>query len=87
MVSQDVAPFCNATGDRARLRGLNLIGLKRRGFAPEVVAALKQAYRLVFRSGLRVQEAVGRVRREVPLLPEVERFLRFVESAERGLCR
>jgi len=87
MVSQDVAPFCNATGDRARLHGLNLIGLKRRGFSTDIVRDIKNAYRLMFRSGLKVVEAVARIRAEVPASREVDHFLTFIEASERGVCR
>jgi UDP-N-acetylglucosamine acyltransferase len=87
MVSQDVAPFCNATGDRARLHGLNLIGLKRRSFSAELVRDIKHAYRIVFRSGLKVGDAVGRARAEVPASPEVDHFLSFIQASERGVCR
>jgi len=87
MVSLDVAPFCNATGDRARLLGLNSIGLKRRGFSGEAQGALKRAYRLMFQSGLKLSEASQRVREELPGVLEVERFLSFIEQSERGLCR
>jgi UDP-N-acetylglucosamine acyltransferase len=86
MVSQDVPPFCNATGDRARLHGLNTVGLKRRGLA-EAAGPLKQAYRIVFQSGLKVGEAVARVRQDLPDVPEVERFVAFIEGSERGVCR
>lgn len=87
MVSQDVPPFCNATGDRATLHGLNLVGLKRRNFSPETVHQLKRAYRILFRSGLTVAEAAARVRAEAGSCPEVERLVRFVESSSRGVCR
>lgn len=87
MVSLDVAPFCNATGDRATLHGLNLIGLKRRGIAEETIAVLRKLYRIVFQSKLKSAEAVERARGELPALPEVDRFLTFVGEAERGLCR
>ncbi|MGH3054478.1 MAG: acyl-ACP--UDP-N-acetylglucosamine O-acyltransferase, partial [Gaiellaceae bacterium] len=87
MVSQDVAPFCNATGDRARLHGLNLIGLKRRGFSTEIVRDIKHAYRIMFRSGLKVAEAAARIRAEVPASREVTHFLAFIEASERGVCR
>ena len=80
MVSQDVPPFCNATGDRATLHGLNSLGLKRRGLSDETIAALKRAYRIMFQSKLRVAEAVARVRAEVPGVPEVERFVAFIEA-------
>lgn len=87
MVSQDVPPFCNATGDRARLHGLNLIGLQRRGFTAERMRDLKRAYRVVFRSGLKLADAVARVRAEVPASREVDHFLAFIQSSERGVCR
>ncbi len=87
MVSLDVAPFCNATGDRATLHGLNVIGLRRRGLSEERIAALKRAYRLVFQSGLKMQEALIRVAREVPATPEVGHFVEFLRSSQRGICR
>jgi len=87
MVSQDVPPFVNATGDRARLHGLNLVGLKRRGIDAEVISALKQAYRTMFQAGLKVREAAARIRRDQQGLPPVERFVAFIESSERGVCR
>jgi UDP-N-acetylglucosamine acyltransferase len=87
MVSQDVAPFCNATGDRARLHGLNLIGLKRRGFSAAIVRDIKHAYRLMFRSGLKVAAAAARIRAEVPASPQLDHFLAFIEASERGVCR
>ena len=87
MVSKDVPPYCNATGDRVRLRGVNLEGLKRRGFDKGRVAAIRQTYRILFRSRLRLREAVQRVCREVPRTHEVEQMIRFVESSQRGICR
>ena len=87
MVSQDVPPFCNATGDRATLHGLNTLGLKRRGYTEDTIQLLKRAYRIMFHSGLRTGEAIARVRAELPGNPEVERFLTFIERSERGVCR
>jgi len=87
MVSQDVPPFCNATGDRAALHGLNLLGLKRRGLDVAVTRALRRAYALMFRHGLRVAAAAARIRAELPDLPEVERFVAFIEASQRGVCR
>src|SRR5919108_2820415 len=65
MVSKDVPPFCNATGDRARLHGLNVEGLRRRGFTKEKIEELKKAYRIIFQSKLRTQAAVKRVGQEL----------------------
>lgn len=87
MVTQDVPPYCNATGDRATLHGLNLVGLKRRNFSPETVRDIKRAYRIVFRSGLKVAEAMARARAEIPASREVEHFLAFIQGSERGVCR
>lgn len=87
MVSQDVPPFCNATGDRATLHGLNSLGLKRRGLDAATIRAIRQAYRLMFQSGLRVVEAVPRIRAELPGIAEVERFVAFIEASQRGVCR
>ncbi len=87
MVSQDVPPFCNATGDRARLHGLNTIGLKRRGISSQATRSLKRAYRVMFRSKLKVAEAIERVRQEEPGVAEVERFIAFIARSERGVCR
>jgi UDP-N-acetylglucosamine acyltransferase len=87
MVSQDVPPFCNATGDRARLHGLNNLGLKRRGLSPEESLALKRAFRTMFRSGLKVAEAAVRIRAEQKGNPAVERFVAFIEASERGVSR
>lgn len=87
MVSQDVPPFCNATGDRARLHGLNGLGLKRRGLSAEQGQALKRAFRTMFRSGLKVADAAARIRVEQKGVAEVERFVAFIEGSERGVSR
>ena len=87
MVSKDVPPYCNATGDRARLRGLNLEGLKRRGFTRLQINALKRAYRILFDSGLKAKDAVKEMRQQVGDSPEAERLAEFVERSQRGICR
>jgi len=86
-VAKDVPPYCLASGNHARLYGLNLVGLKRRNFTPEAIQALKQAYRIVFRSSLILEEAIARVRGEIPETPEVKNFLSFIEKSKRGICR
>jgi UDP-N-acetylglucosamine acyltransferase len=87
MVNQDIPPYTIAQGDRARTVGLNLVGLKRRGFAPETIAAIKLAYRLVFRSGLRLEEALARIIEEVGCVPEVLAFVEFIRNSQRGIAR
>ncbi|HKZ16059.1 MAG TPA: acyl-ACP--UDP-N-acetylglucosamine O-acyltransferase [Geobacteraceae bacterium] len=87
MVGQDVPPYTMASGDRATLHGLNLVGLKRRGFSDEIIADIKKAYKILVRSNLRVEEALERIRNEIPMSPEIAHFVEFVESSERGICR
>lgn len=84
-VNQDIPPYVKAVGNPMELYGLNSIGLQRAGFAGETVAALKRAYRLFFNSDLNLTQASERARTELPVLPEVERFVTFVESSERGV--
>lgn len=84
-VRKDVPPYCKASGASLRLFGLNSVGLQRRGFPVEVRRELKRAYRLFFQSELNVSQALSRAREELVLLPEVERFLAFVESSPRGI--
>jgi len=84
-VNQDIPPYVKAVGNPMELYGLNSIGLQRAGFPGETVAALKRAYRLFFNSDLNLSQALERARNDLPLVPEVERFLAFVESSERGV--
>ncbi|KIH75757.1 acyl-[acyl-carrier-protein]--UDP-N-acetylglucosamine O-acyltransferase [Geoalkalibacter ferrihydriticus] len=87
MVNQDIPPYTIAQGDRARTVGLNLVGLKRRGFGSETISAIKFAYRLVFRSGLRLEDALARVEKEVGTIPEVISFVEFIRKSQRGVAR
>src|SRR4026209_2816178 len=75
MVSKDVPPYCNATGDRAKLPGLNLEGLRRRGFDRSVIDIIRKAYRIVFQSKLRTDDALKKISAELPGSPEIERFV------------
>ena len=84
-VNQDIPPYVKAVGNPMELYGLNSIGLQRAGFPGETIAALKRAYRLFFNSDLNLSQALERARSDLPPSPEVERFLAFVESSERGV--
>jgi UDP-N-acetylglucosamine acyltransferase len=84
-VNQDIPPYVKAVGNPMELYGLNSIGLQRAGFSGETIAALKRAYRLFFNSDLNLSQALERARTDLPPLPEVEVFLDFVESSERGV--
>lgn len=87
MVSKDVPPYCNVTGDRARLKGLNVEGLRRRGFAKEQIDAIRKGYRIFFQSGLTTKAALKRARKEMAGSAEVERMAVFIENSKRGICR
>jgi UDP-N-acetylglucosamine acyltransferase len=84
-VNQDIPPYVKAVGNPMELYGLNSTGLQRAGFSGETIAALKRAYRLFFNSDLNLSQALERARTDLPPLPEVECFLDFVESSERGV--
>ena len=86
-VVKDVPPYVIAAGDRARLYGLNTVGLKRNNFPEETLLALKKAYRIIFRIGLTLNEAIERAYAEVEQTPEVEIFLEFIKSSRRGITR
>ena len=86
-VTKDIPPFVMASGNFAKLYGLNVIGLKRRGFTDETIGAIKEAYRIVFRSSLLLSAAIKKVEEVVEDLPEVRQFLDFIRKSERGICR
>lgn len=86
-VVKDVPPFVIAAGDRVRLHGLNSVGLKRHGFSQQSLSALKKTYRIIFRIGLTLNEAIERVKAEVEQVPEVVAFIEFIQSSSRGITR
>lgn len=84
-VPQDVPPYTTAVGNPLKLYGINTIGLTRAGFPSDVRMALKQAYRLLFNSGLTTGEAAAQLRADSSLLPEVRTLVDFVADSERGV--
>jgi UDP-N-acetylglucosamine acyltransferase len=72
-------------GNPMELFGLNSVGLQRAGFAPDTIQALKRAYRLFFNSDLTLTQATERARADLQPLPEVEQFIKFVETSQRGV--
>jgi UDP-N-acetylglucosamine acyltransferase len=83
-ISKDVPPFMLVEGNPARVWAINKVGLNRKGFSPEVIEALKQAHRLLFRGELPRAEARARVEVDWGGVDEVRRLLRFLEWTERG---
>jgi len=83
-VRKDIPPYCKTDGDR--ILGLNRVGLQRNGFSPETIAALTGAYRLFYRSRLNIGQALERAKAELPAVPEVQAFVAFIESSEKGVA-
>ena len=86
-VSQDVAPYVKCTGIPPHNVGINSVGLARRGVSDATRQAIERAYRILFRDGLTVADAVTRMRAELPGMPEIERLARFAETSVRGMSR
>jgi UDP-N-acetylglucosamine acyltransferase len=86
MVPLDIPPFTLAWGDRARLNGLNLIGLRRRGFNAETVSALKEAYRELFFSNQPIKALLARMSQK-ELIEPVKELVDFLQKSSRGFCR
>lgn len=84
-VSQDIPPYCRASGAPLRLFGLNSVGLERRGFPDATRRQLKRAYRILFQSGLNVSQGIRRTEAEVKQIPEVRHLLDFIRNSERGI--
>ena len=85
VATKDVLPYSKTVGNRARIYGVNTIGLSRRGFSPESIAAIRGAYRVLLQSRLNTSEAVARIEAESPLAPEVAEIVRFIRTAQRGV--
>ncbi len=86
-VVKDIPPYFIAAGDRAKLHGLNSVGLKRHGFSEKTLSLLKNTYRIIFRSGLRLSQAIDVVRAEVEQIPEVVNLIEFIQNSQRGITR
>jgi UDP-N-acetylglucosamine acyltransferase len=84
-IARDIPPFSLAAGNPPKIGGLNLVGLKRRGFSFETRKTLSHAYRIFYRSGLRSADALKKIKDEVELLDEVKQLIEFCNSSTRGL--
>jgi UDP-N-acetylglucosamine acyltransferase len=86
-LTQDLPPYVTAAGEEGKPYGLNTNGLKRRGFSPEAMLALKRAYRTFYRSGLSLEDAMRELEAQAASFPEVRRFVDFIKSSKRGITR
>lgn len=86
-IVQDVPPYVIVDGHPAKVSGLNSVGMSRAGINAASRSLIKKAYKLLYRSGLSLAQAIAMIEQEVDSCEEVEHFLRFLRNAERGICR
>ena len=86
-VVQDVPPFMLADGNPAETRSINKVGMERQGVADVAQTAVRQAYKILFRDGLSIPNALTRIEAELPRLEEIDYLVQFVRASERGISR
>lgn len=84
--SQDIPPYVICGKEPIRFAGLNLVGLRRRGFSNETITNLREAYRLLYSKGL-MKEGIEEIKANLEVTPEIQYIIDFVESSERGIIR
>jgi UDP-N-acetylglucosamine acyltransferase len=84
---QDLAPFMLADGSPAETHTINKVGMERHGISEEAITALRAAYKILFREGLLMSNAVARVEAELPPLPEIQHLVQFIRASERGITK
>jgi len=87
MVTKDVPPYIIVDGNPAKPYGINIVGLRRNGLSPEFRMEIKRAYKILYRSSLSVAQAIEQMEQELPGNEEIDHLLRFLRSADRGICR
>ncbi len=86
-IVQDVPPFLIADGNPAEVRGVNVVGLERRGVPPETIRVLKESYRILYRAKLNTKQAVDELRKSFGDVVEAKELIEFIEQSERGIIR
>lgn len=86
-VVQDIPPFMMADGNPAEIRTINKVGLERNGVSEKAQSALRQAYKILFREGLTVRNAVAELEKKLPKLEEIRHLVQFVRASERGISK
>ena len=87
MITQDALPYVLTVGNRAKSFGINVVGLERKNFPQDAIQALRQAYRVLFRSKLGLEEALERLQNEFAGQTEVARMVAFIRGSQRGVIR
>jgi UDP-N-acetylglucosamine acyltransferase len=86
-ITQDVPPFMLVEGNPATAHGINSVKMQRANMPAETQAALKKAFRLLYREGLSTRQAVDRIHAELPAVPEVQHLLAFIDASQRGILK
>src|ERR1019366_10664125 len=84
-VVQDVPPYMMADGNPAETRGVNKVGMERNGVPEEAHRSLREAFKILFREGLTVSNAIAKVEEQLPPFPEIRHLVQFVRASERGI--
>lgn len=85
--SKDIPPYIIAGRDPIAYSGINIIGLRRRGFSNEVIENIHNAYRIIYQGGLNNTDALAKIENEIPRSPEIEYILSFIRNSERGIIK
>lgn len=86
-IVQDVPPFMIADGNPAEVRGVNMVGLERRGFSSESIRDLREAYKIIYRTNKNTAQALEALREQFPKSEAVGALISFITSSERGIVR
>jgi UDP-N-acetylglucosamine acyltransferase len=87
IVLKDIPPYVTAAGNPAVPHGINTRGLKRRGFSDSEIAATKRAYRTIYKSGMKLEQAIDEVKKSCGEVDTVKHFIDFIKTSERGIVR
>lgn len=87
MVPQDVPPYINVIGGNAEPHGVNVVGLQRKNFSEEAIRAIKEGYKIIYRQGLSLEEAVVKLKELALEHPEVQAYVDFIQMSKRGIVR
>ena len=85
--SQDIPPFIIAGREPISYAGINIIGLRRRGFSNELIENIHNAYRIIYQSGLTRADALERIEKEIPMSDEIQYIIDFIRSSKRGIIK
>lgn len=86
-IQKDVCPYMMVAGYPLRTVGINLVGLKRKGFSEKSIKLLKEVYKILFRSNLNTSQALEKIKKELEIIPEVKTILDFISSSQRGIIK